>query len=132
LFGGCNVTAVGETWTFGGGDYITVPVAITDLRAALIDSAIQLSWSEIAEDTGGNPTSVESYIIYRNVDPDFSSESSDSIGSTADTFYVDSTAAVKDSAINHYYVVRATDSGGRKSADSNKVGESDRDLLTSP
>jgi hypothetical protein len=132
LFGGCNVTAVGETWTFGGGDYITVPVAIADLRAALIDSAIHLSWSEIAEDTGGNPIIVESYIIYRNVDPGFSPSPSDSIGSTADTFYVDPTAAVKDVEINHHYVVKAVDSEGKKSADSNKVGESDRDLITSP
>jgi hypothetical protein len=132
LFGGCNVTAVGETWAFGGGDYLSRPLAIAGLRATLADSTLRLSWQAISEDTGGKPIIVEYYTIYRNADPDFSPGPADSIGSTADTFYVDSTAAVKDTAVDHYYVVKVVDSEGKKSADSNRVGEGDRDLIASP
>jgi hypothetical protein len=132
LFGGCQVTAVGETWLFGGGDYITPPAAIADLTAALAGSTIRLSWTGIGEDIGGNPSIVEYYTIYRNADPIFSPGPGDSIGGTAETFYDDLTPALKDTLVNHYYIVKAVDSEGRKSADSNKVGEFDRDVITSP
>ena len=108
------------------------PAAISDLTATLADSTIHLSWSEITEDTGGNPLVVDHYTVYRNADPDFSPGLADSIGSTVDTFYVDLNAAVKDTSVQHYYVVKAVDSGGKKSAESNRVGEFDRNLITSP
>lgn len=132
LFGGCNVTAVGETWLFGGGDYLPFPSAITDLRVALAGSAIRLSWSEITEDTAGDSLAVDHYIVYRSADPGFAPDHGDSIASTADTFYIDPAPAVKDTAINHYYVVKATDSWKKKAADSNRTGEFDRNLVTSP
>lgn len=132
LFGGCNVIEVDETWLFGGGDYITPPAAITDLTANLAGTAIHLSWSEITEDIGGNTINVDHYTIYRNTDPDFAPGSGDFIGSTTDTVYVDHAAAVKDTSVNHHYVVKAVDSEGRKSADSNKVGEFDRDMVCCP
>ena len=132
LFGGCNVTAVGETWLFGGGDYITPPAAIDDLRAELAGDAIRLSWSPVTENTGGNPLVVDHYTVYRGDDPDFLPGPGDSVGSTADTVYIDLTAAVKDTSVNHHYIVKAVDPGGAKSAESNRVGERDRNLITGP
>jgi N-acetylneuraminic acid mutarotase len=134
LFGGLDDDYDAETWTFGGGDYLVPdpPAAIADLKATLADSAIHLSWTAVTADTAGKSIDVDHYTVYRDDDPGFSPGPSDSIGSTADTFYVDSTAAVKDTVFSHYYVVRAVDSGGRKSADCNRVGEFDRNMLNAP
>jgi hypothetical protein len=108
------------------------PAAISDLMVVLADSVIQLSWTAVTVDTTGEPIVVDHYNVYRDDNPGFSPSSSDSIGNTADTFYIDFTAAVNDTSINHYYVVKAVDSGGRKSADSNRVGEFDRGLINAP
>jgi len=132
LFGGCNISAIGETWLFGGGDYITPPAAIADLRSDLAGDAIRLSWSPVTEDISGHPLVVDHYIIYRSADPDFIPGLSDSVGSTSDTFYVDQTAAVNDTSMNHHSIVKAVDSAGRKSSESNRVGEFDRPVITGP
>ena len=108
------------------------PAAIADLMVVLADGAIHLSWTPITEDTLGEPIVVDHYNVYRDDDPGFSPSSSDSIGTTADTFYIDFTPAVNDTSFNHYYVVKAVDPGGRKSADSNRVGEFDRGLISVP
>ena len=108
------------------------PEAIADLTTALAGSAIHLAWSAVTEDTGGLPIVVDHYVIYRNADPDFIPDDADSVGSTTDVFYDDATPALKDSGTNHYYVVKAVDDQGRKSADSNKVGEFDADMLNTP
>jgi hypothetical protein len=104
------------------------PTAITDLTATLASSAIRLSWSAITEDTGGDPLVVDHYTIYRNVDPEFSPDPGDSVGSTTGTSYDDPTSALKDPGVNHYYVVKAVSSAAGKSADSNRVGEFDKSL----
>jgi hypothetical protein len=39
---------------------------------------------------------------------------------------------LKDTGSNHYYVIKAVDSLGRKSTDSNKVGEFDISLINNP
>jgi hypothetical protein len=106
------------------------PAAVADLTATLASSAIHLAWSAVTEDTGGLPIVVDRYVIYRNANPDFVPDDVDSVGSTTDIFYDDATPALKDSGTNHYYVVRAVDNQGRKSADSNKAGEFDIDLIT--
>jgi hypothetical protein len=108
------------------------PAAIDDLTAALAGSLIQLRWSAVTEDTSGAPSFVEYYTIYRNADPNFSPDPSDSIDSTVETFYDDLTPALKDTLVNHYYIVKAVDGAGRKSEDSNTVGEFDRNLITTP
>jgi hypothetical protein len=128
LFAGCNITAVGESWLFGGGDYILPPAAITDLTATVADSAIHLSWSAITEDTGGNPLVVDHYTVFRGVDPGFTPAPANSLGSTSDTSYVDLTAAVKDTSVNHYYLVKGVDGEDRKSANSNTGGEYDKEI----
>lgn len=108
------------------------PAVIDDLTAALAGSLIHLYWSAVTEDTSGAPIIVEYYAVYRNADPNFSPDPSDSIGATTETFYDDLTPALKDTLVNHYYIVKAVDKMGRKSEDSNTVGEFDRYLITEP
>jgi hypothetical protein len=104
------------------------PTAVSDLTAALAGDFLHLSWSAVTEDEGGNPIAVDHYTIYRQPDPNFIPGPEDSIGSTTETFYDDPSSGLKDPGINHYYVVKAVDSGGRKSADSRTVGEFDKIL----
>ena len=53
------------------------------------------------------------------------------LAATADTFYMDGTAAVGNILINHYYALIAVDEGGNKSAVSGAVGEFDKYLTNS-
>jgi hypothetical protein len=108
------------------------PEAIADLTATLAASAIHLSWSAVTEDTSGAPIIVDHYVIYRNADPGFSPDPTDSIDSTVDAYYNDYTPALKDTLVNHYYVVRAVDYLGHQSDDSNRTGEFDTHLITLP
>jgi hypothetical protein len=106
------------------------PGLVTDLTAILSGDAIHLAWSAVTEDTSGAPITVDHYVVYRNDDPDFVSSAMDSIASTGGTFYDDATPALKNTGVNHYYVIKAVDAQGRKSLDSNKVGEFDQSLIT--
>ncbi len=108
------------------------PASISDLAAALAGDEIQLSWSAVTEDTAGTPITVDHYVIYRHADPNFTPIPSDSMGHTTGNVYEDATPALKDTGINHYYVVRAVDDQDRKAADSNTAGEFDLDMITAP
>jgi hypothetical protein len=129
MFGGrdnCDEPAgyLDDTWIYDL-DEGAPPAAVNDLAATLAGSTIHLSWTAVTRDTLGNPLPGPDYIIYRNADAMFSPGPSDSIGTTADTFFVDPAPAVKDTSINHTYIVHVTDSTGRKSQDSNRAGEYD-------
>jgi hypothetical protein len=104
------------------------PAAISDLTARLTTSAIRLSWTAVTEDEGGQPITVDHYVVYRGSEAAFTAGPADSVGSTAGTTYDDPTPALSDPAVNHYYVVKAVDGAGWKSSDSNRVGEHDWDL----
>jgi len=110
-------------------DFIVPPAAITDLSATLAEDAIHLSWSAVTTDIEETPIAVDHYIIYRGTDPAFSPGPADSIGSAAATFYGDPTPALGDTAVHHFYIVRAALSGGMKADDSNAAGEFDRHLI---
>jgi hypothetical protein len=105
------------------------PAAVADLTATLAGTIIRLTWSAVTEDTAGTPIAVDHYIIYRNADPNYTPTELDSIGSTSGVSYDDPTPALKDATENHYYVIKAVDGQSRKSADSNKAGEFDLDLI---
>ncbi len=109
-------------------DFVVPPAAIADLSASLAGDMIHLSWSAVTVDIEETPISVDHYIIYRGIDPDFSPGPSDSIAATAGTFYDDATAALGDPATDHYYLVKAVEAG-MKSADSSVVGEFDVNLI---
>jgi N-acetylneuraminic acid mutarotase len=104
------------------------PTAISDLEATLSGSSIHLSWTAVTADTAGKPLEVDLYYIYRDTMADFS-PGPQAFDSTADTFYVDTSGAVGDTAIQYYYAVTAV-AGGQESACSGQVGEFDRILMT--
>jgi hypothetical protein len=94
---------------------------------ALAEIVCWISWSPIEEDTAGCPEVIDYYVILRDTHPD-SIGPEDSLAATTDTFYVDSTAAVGNTSVNHYYAIVAVDEGGNKSAPSGILGEFDKDL----
>jgi serine protease AprX len=109
-------------------EYGQPPEAVSDLSADLTTGSktsgdIFLSWSEPNSDLG-----VDYYVVYRATDPE---AAMDSLDATTDTVYTDPGAA-GDTLLQHYYTVKAVDTGGQKSSESNKVGEFDRYLPTAP
>jgi len=94
----------------------------------LADLVCFISWTPIEQDTAGCLEVIDYYIVLRDTHPD-SVGPGDSLAATADTFYWDSTAAVGNTGVNHYYAIQAVDEGGNKSAPSSAVGEFDRSLL---
>jgi hypothetical protein len=108
------------------GDQIP-PSTVGNMAAVLEGGGLHLSWSPATDSRG-----VDHYVVYRGTQPDFLPGSGDSIGSTADTFFVDPGSAVGDTLLNHYYSIKAVDGAGNKSAPSGHCGEFDRFLVPSP
>lgn len=94
----------------------TGPPPVSNLRAQVVDSCLALIWSSVTE--------ANHYVIYRDSLASFEPAPEDSVGATVDTSYVDCDPA----AVEAYYVVRAVDAFGRKSEDSQKVGQFQREL----
>jgi hypothetical protein len=105
------------------------PEAIVDLNAQL-SSSIHLNWSPVTTDTAGGSVTIDHYVIHRDTIFDFAASPANSLAATADAFFDDITAADGDTAVNHYYLVRAVRAGGGTSEDSNRAGEFDRFLRT--
>jgi carboxypeptidase T len=101
------------------------PERVSDLSVAL-DRGIRLSWSPVTADTAGGAATIDHYIIYRDMTPDFAASPANSLAAVDQAGYHDTTAAVGISGENHYYLVRAVDDSGTKSAQSNRAGEFDR------
>jgi hypothetical protein len=95
------------------------PPAPADLRAHTAGDCIALTWTPVAEAVG--------YVVYRDSVAGFVPGPEDSLGTSADTVYVDCDAVARG-----YYVVRAVDAGGQKSGDSGKVGQFQRGLVVEP
>jgi len=104
-----------------------VPDAAQNLVAQLMEDDVHLSWSAPAD-----PGAVDHYVIYRGTSHDFVPGHSDSIGATSDTAFVDTDAAVGQTAVNHYYMVEAVSGDGYRSDASNCVGEFDQQLQVEP
>jgi hypothetical protein len=102
------------------------PSAVNDLTIILAQAHLSLDWSAVTTDTLANPKTVTEYVIYRGDSPDFVASPASSLGTTTDTEYLDMTAAVGDTTLEHCYLVLAVDEGGQKSEPSNLVGEFDR------
>jgi len=98
---------------------------VDDLTATLSDTTVVLLWSPAAGGSGA-----DHYVIYRDTLPDFDPQPGDSIGSAADTVYVDDEpGVVGNTDRHHFYAIRAVDNEGYKSAASNVVGEFDAGLI---
>ena len=105
------------------------PAAIGDLAVHLAGDDLHLTWSAITENIISQPIVVDHYTVYRGTNPEFSPSPGDSVGITSGTSYDDPAPGLKNPGTNHYYVVKAVDGAGRKSANSNRVGEFDRILI---
>ncbi len=105
------------------------PASIDDLTAILAGTTesyspdIRLFWSQPS-----SPFGVSHYVVYRVTDP---SATMDSLDATNDNTYTD-VAAAGNPGVNYFYVVKAVDELGQKSADSNMVGEFDGQMLSAP
>jgi hypothetical protein len=106
------------------------PEAIDDLATALAghesgspNPDIRLTWTEPASQSG-----IDHYIVFRSVDP---GGMMDSLAATADTTYLDAGAGGS-SVENYYYTVKAVDTLGKRTAESNMAGEFDIDLHEAP
>ena len=108
------------------GDQIP-PSMVTNVMTTLEEDLLHLNWLPASDNKG-----VDYYVIFRNTQPDFVPVGSDSVGSTADTFFVDIDSAVGATLMNHYYSVKAVDGAGNKSVASGLAGEFDRHLITMP
>ena len=102
----------------------TPPMAAQNFIATLSISDIQLAWSPVTTDTCGLPEVISHYVIYRSAS--LSESPGDSIAAVADTSYLDVEALGNPLPI--YYTVRAVDTAGYKSADSQRSGAFSRDL----
>jgi hypothetical protein len=105
----------------------TAPMSPTDLTGEKAAGAVHLTWTAVEADTGGCLEVVDYYVIYRDTDPD-SIGSEDSLGTASGTEYLDATAAVGNTGVNHYYAIAAVDEGGNKSSPSAVIGEFDKSL----
>ena len=103
------------------------PKTINDLSCALSDSSIFLDWSPISTDIWDRTEQVDYYVVYRHQEPDFEPSSTDSIGYSTTSSYLDS--GVRWTTQGLYYVVKAVDDSGNKSAASNKVGKTNKALV---
>jgi hypothetical protein len=119
-------------WVEGGIDDVVIsaveciggpPEAVDDLTADLLEGDIFLGWTEPVSESG-----VDRYVIYRSSDPVVEG---DSLADTGGNSYIDAGAA-GDAGMNYYYTVKAVSGGGLKSEHSNRVGEFDGELMTTP
>lgn len=83
------------------------------------DCDARLFWNTVTIDTSGNTETVDHYIVYRSTSPSYIPDVSDSIGAVAcpETSYTD--VGALNGPQSYYYLVRAVDSAGNKSAPSN-------------
>ncbi len=115
---------------------VAPPVAITDMAIGINGDGIEFSWSAITQDTSGVPTTIASYIVYRDTVAWFTPESSDSIGATDNVTltFVDNDIfgadVVGDTLKNYFYVIVAEDIYSNRSDVSNRVGEFDYYITT--
>jgi len=103
---------------------LEVPSPVVNVTLSLVDTALALSWS--------SPEAyawVDHYVIYRDTLSNFQPAWANSLGSTVDTSYLDQDPGLTGNPDrSHYYLVRAVDAFGNKSAPSERVGEFERQL----
>jgi hypothetical protein len=107
----------------------TPPEVVSDLTVSLAGDALLLQWSAVTTDTAGGPEAVQYYVVYRDETADFVPTVSESLGSTSGIDFPDSSISFSP-VVNFFYLVKAVDAADNKSAESARVGEFDRELLS--
>jgi hypothetical protein len=90
-----------------------IPMPVEDLVIEQIGGTdVRLTWSPVTQDTSGSAITVNYYRIYRNLNPDFTPSSSDSIGYTPGntTIFIDPDVTWTNQ--EYFYRVIAVASGG--------------------
>jgi hypothetical protein len=105
------------------------PAPVAELQVTKAGQAIRLLWSPVFQDTAGCPEAVSHYVVYRDTVPDLIPGTDDSLGIALDTIFLDTTAAVDNASVHHFYAIQTVDQGHNKSVSSNTVGEFDRELV---
>jgi N-acetylmuramoyl-L-alanine amidase len=98
------------------------------LPAGLSVADIILSWTAVTIDSAGSPENVSHYAVLRSQDPVLEG---DSIAGVTGTSYLD-VGAAGDTLTHYFYIVRAVDLSGNRSAPSDRVGEFDGYLQAGP
>ena len=106
------------------------PEPVTGLEISLAVDRFLLHWSAVTLDTSGGPESIQHYVVYRGESADFVPTFSESLGSTSGIDFSDSSITLSP-AVNFFYLVKAVDAARNTSAESARVGEFDRELMTS-
>jgi PKD repeat protein len=114
------------------------PESVTDLTISIVGDELQFSWTAVTLDVTALPTTVDRYIIYRGTSAYFTPTPSDSIGFTDNltTLFTDNDLGganvVGDTLTQYFYVIEVVDLWSNRSALSNRVGEYDYQLVTTP
>lgn len=134
----------------GPGGYHQDPYDIEFSSVGIIDVAVQraeddiyLSWSApgaasalyvtqlygwyVDKWEGPGFKAITSYDVYRDTVPDFTPGAGNFLANTANSYYLDQTAAVGNTAFNHYYIVKSVGTLNYRSH-SVTLGEYDRNL----
>jgi hypothetical protein len=140
MFGGRDTSGsqLDDTWIFNFTPGTSHPPhRVKDLKiikafgtAGVGSKDMCLIWSPVTSDTTGAPIMVDSYIIYRDTIPDFTPGPAKELYITPDTTYLDINVA-GDTGTAHYYYVNAR-KGSLESANSECVGEFDKDIFNAP
>ncbi len=114
------------------------PARVTTLMAQISGNSIRLTWTPVTTDSIGLPTLIERSVIYRGTRAYFTPTPAESIGGvsavTGEFFDNDLNGAnvVGDPNTNYFYAIKVIDQIGRASNVSNRVGEYDYQMITTP
>jgi hypothetical protein len=86
---------------------------------------LRLTWDPVTEDINGDPETIQHYTVHRATEAFFSPGAGNTIGQTANTYYIDMFDTIGDPATNYFYVVCAVDWVGNSSDGSAPAGEFD-------
>jgi hypothetical protein len=127
----------GKSYLFRGAPQELVPPQqVTDLAIALADTALDLTWSAVTLDTNGAAETMGGYQVFRKTEAYAGCQPI--IGSIAElskdqtAYHDDKEGVTGNPATNHYYFVVVSDEQGNRSQISNRVGEFDFNLDTTP
>jgi hypothetical protein len=104
------------------------PKGVTHPGSSKSGQTLQLNWNPVTLDTAGCEETIAGYVVYRDTAPDFDPGPEDSLGTSVDTSFLDTSAAVGQTSVQHFYIILAVDAGSNVSIPSNAVGEFDRQL----
>jgi len=125
-----TITAYNRIPYFGTISVTTSPIpkspATVNVQTTILGD-VQLTWSPVTQDTGGNPISIDHYEVFRQNTAHFMTGSLTPVASPTGTSYVDP-AASGDPNANHFYRIVAVSTSGAPSSPSASVGEFDYDL----